>query len=155
MTLYHHSCWLVGRRAPCSLIFLILFHCGTLWWGAVASLPESVHQGWRLILWSRWGMLQPTAFWADSSGTAPTREICPAPSLGEAQLPRQPYSRQPSGVGLASEGSRWVCLEPALQLLPSSSPVLPPQPPLLQGWSQAHACFFITISELASQGTQP
>ena len=32
MTLYNHTCWFVGGRAPCSLIFLILFHCETLWW---------------------------------------------------------------------------------------------------------------------------
>ena len=71
--------------------------------------------------------------------------------MGEAQLPRQPYSGQ-LGVGLASEGSRWMCLEPALQLLLSSSPVLPAQV-FSRAGPRRTPCFFITISELASQGT--
>lgn len=75
-------------------------------------------------------------------GDCSHREIRPAPSLGEAQLPHQPYLGLLSGVRLASEGSQWMSLEPALQLLPSSSPVLPPQPPLLQGWPQVDALLF-------------
>ena len=45
-----------------------------------------------------------------------------------------------------------MCLEPVLQLLLSSSPVLPAQV-FSRAGPRRTPCFFITISELASQGT--